>query len=265
MSTDTKSEQYKNIINVSKYKILIVKQINWCLDNLVYKEKWNNLDELYNCYKIIFKHKKLYMIFSRTCIDDITQEFTIHHFIYCLITEVVKVFKRRSKRFTEYDIFDLLMMNIQTAYQVHLDNLIQKIYDYLYPTANLQILSNLFLIFKDINIFGGYNRILKMINHYDNFTECTEYDLLYNLMYYIEIEESNDSIISVIYFQIVENIKKFGRCTMNDVIELIRCYEQIRAQERLKIYEEELIMKTWHPTRLMDWCLDIEEKNDFAE
>jgi hypothetical protein len=39
----------------------------------------------------------------------------------------------------------------------------------------------------------------------------------------------------------------------------------MRAQERLKMYEEELIMKTWHPNRLMDWCLDIEEKNDFAE
>lgn len=266
MSTDTKSEQYKNIINVTKYKILIGKQINWCLDNLVYKEKWNNLDELYNCHKIVFKKNKLYPMFSRTGIDDITQEFTIHHFMYYLIAEVVKVFKRNSNRFTEYDIIDLLIMNIETAYEIHLDNLIQKIYDYLYPTANLKILSNIFLIFKKIFIgVYGYDEIIKLINHYDNFTYYTECDLLYNLMYCIESLPVDRSFINIIYYQIIEEINENGSFTMNDVVQLIETYKQTRTHERVKIYEEELIMKTWHPNRLMGWCLDIEEKNDFAE
>jgi hypothetical protein len=287
MSIDTKSDKYKTIIDIAKFKILIARQINWCLNNLVYEEKWNNLDELYNCHKIIFKNNKLQPQLNR-CIygDDITQQFTIHHFMYYLIAEVVKVFKLNSKRIIEYDIINLLIMNIETAYEIHLDlydlidllimnieiayeihlcSLITKIYEYLSPKVNIQILSNLFLIFKKISI-GVYthDEIMKIINNYDNFTEWTECDLLYNLMYCIESLQVNRTLIHIIYYQIVENINENGNFTMNDVIKLIETYKQIQMQERLKIYEEELIMKTWHPNRLMDWCLDIEEKNDFA-
>lgn len=259
MSTDSESDQYKNIINVSKYKILITKQINWCLDNLVYKEKWRNIDELYNCHKIVLKNNKLYPHLNWSIPNDITQEFTIHHFIYYLIKEVVKVFKRNSKHFTEYDIIDLLIINVNASYEIHLDNLMNKIYDYLYPTANLQTLSNIFLTFKPvIKKICQYNTaIIKMINNFENFTTWSEFDLLYNLMDYHETLEPIDSIIDIIYYEI--------ELDMYDVIQLIRTYKQTRAQERLEKYEEELIMKTWHPQRLMDWCLDIEEKNDFAE
>jgi hypothetical protein len=267
MSTNTKSEQHKNIINIINYKISIAKQINWCLNHIDYNKTWNNIDELYNCYKLVFKNNKLYPQLSGTDIDDIMQEFTIHHFIYYLIKEVVKIFKRRSKRFTEYDIIELLLMNVQSAYEIHLDNLINKLYDYLYPTANLKTLSNIFLIFKNIpESFSGYTvSITSVINNYCNFTTWTEYNLLYNLMNYIEtLEDKDDSIICLIYYEINQNIKH-GKCSMNDVIQLIQTYEHKRTQERLKKYEEDFIMKTWHPTRLMDWCLDIEEKKDFVE
>ena len=269
MSTDTKFNQYKNIINVINYKISIAKQINWCLNHIDYNKTWNNIDELYNCHKIVFKNNKLYPQLSVTeYIDDnIMQEFTIHHFIYYLIKEVVKVFKRRSNRFTEYDIIELLLMNVQSAYEIHLDNLINQLYDYLYPTANLQIISNIFLIFKNVSKKYSmyYTKIITRINNYCNFTTWTEYNLLYNLMNYIEtLEDKDDSVICLIYYEINENIKH-GKCSMNDVIQLIQTYDQLRTQERVKKYEEEFIMKTWHPTRLMDWCLDIEEKNDFVE
>lgn len=260
MSTDTKSEKYENIINITKYKMSITKQINWCLDNLVYKEKWNNLDELYNCHKIVFKNNKLYPGMNWSMNDDITQEFSIHHFIYYLIKEIVKVFKRNSKHFTEYDIIDLLIMNVNAAYEIHLDNLMNKIYDYLYPTTNLQTLSNIFLIFKPVikNICQYKREIINIINNCEKFTMWTEYDLLYNLIDYHETAlEPTDSIIDIIYYEITTNLY--------DAIILVRTYQQARAQERLKIYEEELIVKTWHPVRLMDWCLDIDEKNDFAE
>jgi hypothetical protein len=258
MSTDIESVKFKNIINVSNYKISISKQINWCLDNLIYKEKWKNIDELYNCYKIVFKNNKLYPGLNWSMDDDIRQEFTIHHFIYYLIKEVVKVFKRNSKHFTDYDIIDLLIINVKTAYEIHLDYLMNNIYDYLYPTANLQTLSNIFLTFKPvIKRICEYNTsILQIINNYENFTTWTEYDLLYNLMDYHETPEPFDSIIDIIYYEINVDIY--------DVIQLITAYKQTRAQERLKKYEEELIAKTWHPNRLMDWCLDMEEKSDFA-
>lgn len=256
MFIETKSEQYKNIMNITKYKISIANQINWCLDNLIYKQKWKNLDELYNCHKILFENNKLYINWSIN--DDTTQEFTIHHFIYYIIKEIVKVIKRNSKRFTLYDIIDLLIENIRTSYKIHMDNLMNKTYDYLYPTANLQILSNIFIIFKPVFKNIVFNTLLlDIINNGETFTIWTEYDLLYNLMNYHEQLETSNSIIDTIYYEINTNIY--------DVIQLIRTYEQVRTHERIKKYEEDLIIKTWHPKRLIDWCLDIEEKKDHIE
>jgi hypothetical protein len=50
---------------------------------------------------------------------------------------------------------------------------------------------------------------------------------------------------------------------MDDVHILINAYKQLTCHNRLRIYEEELIMKTWRPDRLMNWCFDIDEINDF--
>lgn len=36
-----------------------------------------------------------------------------------------------------------------------------------------------------------------------------------------------------------------------------------RRSRRFTEYEAELIEKTWHPDRLVDWCFDIEDKKDF--
>jgi hypothetical protein len=30
-------------------------------------------------------------------------------------------------------------------------------------------------------------------------------------------------------------------------------------RERIDVYKEELIIRTWHPSRFMKWCMDIEE------
>ena len=35
------------------------------------------------------------------------------------------------------------------------------------------------------------------------------------------------------------------------------------AKERLDIYLEELIKETWKPSRLIDWCFDNEDRQDF--
>ena len=32
------------------------------------------------------------------------------------------------------------------------------------------------------------------------------------------------------------------------------------AEQNLKLFKEELIMKTWHPSRMMDWCMSIDDK-----
>jgi hypothetical protein len=35
-------------------------------------------------------------------------------------------------------------------------------------------------------------------------------------------------------------------------------------KQKTDLYKEELIMRTWHPTRLFPWCLDIDELEDFG-
>jgi hypothetical protein len=48
---------------------------------------------------------------------------------------------------------------------------------------------------------------------------------------------------------------------------VVREFRQ-RIQQSIKrktdIFKEELIMRTWHPSRLFPWCLDIEELEDFG-
>ena len=41
----------------------------------------------------------------------------------------------------------------------------------------------------------------------------------------------------------------------------------IRKQQKIQFdqIEEELIMKTWHPSRFQEWCLDIEELKELEE
>lgn len=40
-------------------------------------------------------------------------------------------------------------------------------------------------------------------------------------------------------------------------------YYITRKKQMHKIFEKELIEKTWNPNRFFDWCLSIDEKNDY--
>jgi hypothetical protein len=66
-------------------------------------------------------------------------------------------------------------------------------------------------------------------------------------------------------------IKKY-LCTLDDKYEIIDDKFVILTDEklelkrnkkrcinRLKIIKEELLLKSWHPTRFIEWCLDITE------
>ncbi|MEX0595987.1 MAG: hypothetical protein WD512_05745, partial [Candidatus Paceibacterota bacterium] len=111
MTTDNISHQYKNIINICNYKIYICNRINWYLKTTI--SDIANLDEVHRCHKLSFKNNVLcYPSASIAQIDISKQHFTIQHFIYYLISESVKVYKRNSKRYTDHDIIDLIEMNI---------------------------------------------------------------------------------------------------------------------------------------------------------
>lgn len=264
MNTNDNSQIHTNIINICKYKIYICNRIDWYIKKIF--SEYINLNEIYRCHKIIFKNNKLWYPSTSMCQIDITnQNFTIHHFIYYLITEAVKVIKRNSKRFTDYDVLDLLEMNIKNAYDLHEQNLINKLYDYLYPTCKFELLPLTHLIFKKIfKTITNYIYGLKILI-YHNFTKWNEHDLIYNLTYDIENSSINETQLLIVFIGsiTIENTSN-SRYTLEEVKSFIRLYEQRRTQERLKLYEEELIMKTWHPSRVIDWCFDNEDKHDFV-
>ena len=122
-----------------------------------------------------------------------------------------------------------------------------------------------------------------IIQHSD-FTSWTEHDLMYNLddrfnndEYEYEYEDENNenenenknnsiihNIIDCIYEEIMIYVDDPLEFTREDIINFIDFYKQTIAIERLTKYEEELIMKTWHPSRLFNWCFTNEDKNDFG-
>lgn len=48
------------------------------------------------------------------------------------------------------------------------------------------------------------------------------------------------------------------------VLQEIRSQIKTSIKQRTDLYKEELVEKTWHPSRLFPWCLDIEELEDFG-
>ena len=84
----------------------------------------------------------------------------------------------------------------------------------------------------------NHNLNLEFIQENEEFLDCFEL-LSYNSLHY--------------YKKLKEN-------------ETLHYYESLWSlcETNFKIYEEELIQKTWHPSRFMDWCLNNDEKEDVS-
>ncbi len=67
-----------------------------------------------------------------------------------------------------------------------------------------------------------------------------------------------------VFFQKLQN--DFLPLPLRDAIVVEDFYRQIKLsiKEKTDAYKEELIMKTWHPSRLFPWCFDIQELEDFG-
>lgn len=268
---------YQNIMNICNYKTYISRTLHWYIIKLrkcLYETSINNL---YNCHRILFKHQELWYPTSVISQYEVSQqEFTIHHFIYYLLAEVVKVYKRKSNRYTNYDILDLIEMNLYNAYQLHMNDLLNKINDYLLPTTNtkalsfVMILSNMFSADLDKNSSWLSTYFIE----YSNFTNWSEHDLMYHLILRFEkdIEKCTitytpyqyATVIDCLYEEIMIYIDEYKEIKLEEFIHFINTYRISISKERLKKYEEELIMKTWHPSRLVNWCFDNEDKNDIG-
>lgn len=62
-------------------------------------------------------------------------------------------------------------------------------------------------------------------------------------------------------------IKFINSCEFDDIIfDKIKnaMTPEIRVQKRCLFHKKELIERTWHPSRFINWCLDHEEQNEIV-
>lgn len=180
------------------------------------------------------------------------------------------------------DIFTMIEDLINTAYFIHLKNLITQI-DHKISLTNKNTqerLMPLYLKFEENIIKGRY------VSYYTNFYSCilprdfqslkldntiifpprfiywTPDDLIEQAIEYNCLDSVyDDEVYSIIHS------KLYSFVYISDCPDFIKhCmiyYYMSTAKERLNLYEEELIQKTWKPSRLITFCLSEDEKIDF--
>jgi hypothetical protein len=133
------------------------------------------------------------------------------------------------------------------------------------------------VIFKD-NFYFRLNFIQLVENIIRNFEDYFDDWFKENILEYSEIfgNYNNRNIgymnfltLSALIINGINNAKNKGKDIkkVNEKFEkYINIYESryfiTLKKKELKIFEEELIKKTWHPNRFFDWCLSIDEKNE---
>jgi hypothetical protein len=72
-------------------------------------------------------------------------------------------------------------------------------------------------------------------------------------------------VLLSIFFEQRQN--EFLPLALQDPVVVAEMYGEIKQgiKKWTDTYKEELIMRTWHPSRLFRWCFDIEELNDFDQ
>jgi hypothetical protein len=69
------------------------------------------------------------------------------------------------------------------------------------------------------------------------------------------------------YYSFEKN-NKSKRALKKEIVEMRKTTDNIdvfaATQDFLFCIEKELMEKTWHPLRYMNWCLDIEEQKEFG-
>lgn len=216
-------------INNANRIIIINKYINWFMKEL-------RMDfEIYNNHYVLLYPD----------VDLIT--YFIKH-----IKKFISIQSYKFKCKYEDDYIDFLFDIIDNARLNHLDNIIQEINDEKLTEYYLGLKSNnIFMPGYDIE--GKFNYFSNIRLHLPNdFIYCAANDFLEDMYLYFN-GLNNDTEYYYIYdwFNKYENINN-----------IYFTYVKNNKVNNIKIYEEELIKETWKPNRLINWCLDEEEKQD---
>jgi hypothetical protein len=182
------------------------------------------------------------------------------------------------------DIITMIEDSINTAYFIHLKKLISDIDNKIAITnkKGLFRLMPLYEIFRQSLVQGSYLSYHSISHTYilptdlkwmnsngmnsiifpPHFIYWTEEDLIHQAIEYYNIDAVyDDSLYSIIHSKLYSFVTI---ANYSDFIKQCMVYYYMTvSKERLNIYEEELIQKTWKPSRLFAFCLSEDEKMDF--
>lgn len=219
--------------------------------------------------------------FDMTSLEEFEQVYNLLNNRNDYLSYLVLMTARIVKGNEPEDIITMIEDSINTAYFIHLKNLIANI-DYKISLINKKESTRLMPLYQHFYhtiVQGTYLPYhsnthtyilpidLKWMKHNntiifpEQFIYWTSDDLIQQSIDYSITSDDDDSLYSIIHFKIYSFI------TVSNYSEFIKkCmiyYYMSCAKERLNVYEEELIQETWKPSRLFEFCLSEDEKMDF--
>ena len=60
-------------------------------------------------------------------------------------------------------------------------------------------------------------------------------------------------------------VNDFNHCAADAKLTMFAFQPSARAAQRHALWQEELLAVAWEPSRVVDWCLDVEEQKEMAK
>ena len=224
--------------------------------------------------------------FDMKSIEEFEQVYSLlnnrNDYISYLVLMVARIVKENEPE----DIITMIEDSINTAYFIHLKNLIANIDHKISLTnknENLRLMP-LYQIFQQSLVKGTYlpyhsnfhayilssdlkwmkTNSMNSIIFPQRFMYWTPDDLIQQaIKYYCLDSVDDDSLYSIIHSQIYSFINVADPECSDGIKHAMIYYYMSLSKERLNLYEEELIQETWKPSRLFEFCLSEDEKMDF--
>lgn len=264
-----------NNSNQSIYKI----KISNYFSNKEFEKKYYNTALIKQAINTLMNHLNM-------SLEEFEQVYALLNNRNDYISYLVLMTARIVKGNEPEDIITMIEDAINTAYFIHLKHLISDIDDKIAVTNKNEttrlMLMPLYETFCQSIVQGTYLSYhsnthtyilptdLKWMNSNgmnsiifpQRFIYWTPDDLIHQAIEYYSIDSVyDDSLYSIIHSKI------YSFVTISNYSDFIKqCmiyYYMTVSKERLNIYEEELIQKTWKPSRLFAFCLSEDEKMDF--
>jgi hypothetical protein len=229
------------------------------------------MDELYKRYNIDSKQ-------YNECFNLIVNKNNDYRDSFVSIINMISKIKLFDDDYDKFDVFDDVVDTIIEGQYIHFENLLNDINDkckgstykyneHLINKYNNDLI-NKYTVIKN-KVMNDFTFDVKLISFPENFIYWNSDDLLYTLSDYF-INKHSDSIktdTSIFCESLYRLLHKHFNYNNEELIQFYfsvsNSYFIQKKREILDIYLEELMIKTWEPNRVYNWCFDNVEKSDF--